>query len=81
MMKLYEFRVGLKLVERDIMTTMHITECGSLRRKELPVKEIKPNPCINKNCHKGCRKITEYKRKTNFEHYWVLNLDTQRRWD
>lgn len=48
--------------------------------KEVPIKSLKENPCVEGKCGRGCYKIPEERRKSLFAFYWTLDPQRRRDW-
>lgn len=43
-------------------------------------KNIKPNPCLEKNCPYKCKEITQEKRMAIFKYFWELSTERKKQW-
>lgn len=47
---------------------------------EIRAREMRANPCVQKNCKHGCGTITDERRQNIFDHFWTLDTDRRRDW-
>ena len=41
---------------------------------------MKENPCLDGQCNRSCKEVSEERRKNIFEYYWSLDLQRRRDW-
>lgn len=54
----------------------YVKKDGSISK----AREIRPNPCVNKNCGHKCGEISESKRQGLFDHFWALTAERKKDW-